>query len=205
MASDLPRSPAGLADAIDRFTTALGTRDGASASGLTADDLAAQTANVAAIRAAITARDAAEAPYRAAVKALEKAYDSAEDAFRPVRRQAANHAAMTPDMRALAGLPATGARTMAAPLPAVTDLTAVPLPSGSVALDWTGPTGGSLRYEVFAVALDEDGGTWGLIGSATATDFVHRDAAPGARSAYRVEAVRGERRGEPSNEASVYA
>ena len=36
-------------------------------------------------------------------------------------------------------------------------------------------------------------------------DFTDRDAKPGARSAYRVEAVRGERRGEPSNEAAVHA
>jgi hypothetical protein len=50
-----------------------------------------------------------------------------------------------------------------------------------------------------------DGSEWALIGSASATDFTRRDAAPGVRTAYRVQAVRGERRGEVSNVASASA
>ena len=151
------------------------------------------------------ARDDADVPYRAAVKALKATFERAEDEHRPARRQASNYRAMTPEIRAAAGLPAVADRSAAAALPAITDLSAVPRPSGAVFLDWTGPTGGSLRYEVFEMPLDGGCGAWALVGSASATDFTHRDAAPAARTAYRVEAVRGGRRGEPSDEAAVYA
>lgn len=205
MPDTFPRTPSDLAHAIDRFVNALSGKEGQEASGLSAADLAADQANADAIRAALKAKDEAEAPYRAAVKKVEATFDAAEEDHRRSRRQASNHKGMTPELRAAAGLPAVADRATAAGLPTVADLTAVPRPSGAVFLDWTGPTGGSLRYEVFELSLDEDGGAWTLVGSATRTDFTYREAVPGARSAFRVEAVRGERRGEPSNEASVYA
>lgn len=47
-------------------------------------------------------------------------------------------------------------------------------------------------------------GSWALVGSATATDFLHREAGAGVARHYRVVARRGELEGKPSNEASVY-
>ncbi|HEX9950217.1 MAG TPA: hypothetical protein VGB53_00475 [Rubricoccaceae bacterium] len=208
MATSVPRSSASLADAIDTFVAALGGA-GKDAGGLPPDTFADLTGRAATLREALGARATAEKAFRAAIKTAETAHDAAEDAFRPARRQANNHAGMTDALRAAAGLGAPVGQGGPGAMPAITDLTAVPRPSGSVFLDWSGPSGGSLRYEVFEAALgaasSTAGGTWRLVGSASATDFTVRDAVPGARSAYRVEAVRGERRGEPSNEAAVYA
>lgn len=202
MANSVPRTPAALASAIDTFVDALGTADGKVASKLTGDDFTDLTKAADQIRTATDLKNDADKAYRAAVRAEEAAVDAAEDLFRPARREANNSRAMTPELRAAAGLADPVAEGGPGELPAVTDLVALVRPSGAVFLDWTGPTGGALRYEVSMLALDEDGGDWERLGAATATDYTDREAAPGERRSYRVHAVRGERTGEVSNVAS---
>ncbi len=202
MADSIPRTPATLASAIDTFVAALGTDEGKAASKLTDDDLSDLSKAAGRVRTATDAKVTAEKAYRKAVRAEEMAVDEAEDLFRPARREANNSRAMTDDLRAAAGLSDPVAAGGTGTLPTVTDLTALVRPSGAVFLDWTGPSGGSLRYEVFALSLDEDGGEWQRLGAASATDYTDREALPGARTSYRVQAVRGERAGEVSNVAS---
>ncbi len=84
----------------------------------------------------------------------------------------------------------------------MTDLAALRRASGVVFLDWSGPTGGPLRYEVFTREGDETA-PWDLVGAASATDFTHRGAAVGAHRDYHVVPCRGERRGDASNVAGL--
>jgi hypothetical protein len=199
-AAPRPRCPAtgspsprpDLAREADRFARALDTPEGRAASGLDAAAFAGLAALVADLRAAVTARAGAEAARRAAVVVQRAAHRAATARLRALRRQASGHTAMTDDLRAAAGLPL------------VAGLTALRRPSGAVFLDWTGPTGGALRYEVFGRDPDGAGaGAWRLLGAATGTDFVDRTAPPGRTRVYRVEPCRGARRGEPSGEAAV--
>lgn len=196
-------SPADLAREADRFAHALDTPEGRAASGLDAAAFAGLAALVADLRAATRARLDAEAARRAAVVVQRAAHRAATARLRALRRQADGHAAMTEALREAAGLPLRR-RRRTAPLPVVDGLTALRRPSGAVFLDWTGPTGGALRYEVFG--RDPDGAdpeAWRLLGAATGTDFVDRSAPPGHPRVYRVEPCRGARRGEPSGQAVV--
>ncbi|HYE94656.1 MAG TPA: hypothetical protein VD962_00475 [Rubricoccaceae bacterium] len=200
--SGLPRNPAALADHADGFVAALNTPAGQAASGLTAAQFTALSTAMTDLRTFVGERETAAATYRAAVEKVEGQQETAEALYRDLRRQANGHTAMTDELRALAGLPIRDDTPSPGALPAVDDLTAVGRPSGSNFLDWSGPTGGGLRYEVFTRLAA--GGEWTLVGSSTSTDFLHQEAGAGVARYYRVVARRGERAGEPSNEAAVY-
>lgn len=200
--SRLPRNPIELADHADDFVAAIGTAGGLTASGLTAAQITALSGAMTALRNADGARDTAEVAYRAAVEGVEVAQRTAEALYRDLRQQANNHTNMTDTLRQQARLTVRDTEPTPGDLPAITDLTALGRPSGTNFLDWSGPTGGSLRYEVFSSPAG--GGPWTLVGSATTTEFLHRDAGAGTTRHYRVIARRGDLEGEPSNEASVY-
>jgi hypothetical protein len=199
---DLPRSSATLADHAAHFTVALDNPEGHAASGLTPAQFADLGAEVSALRDALGAQAEALRAYRAATVAVRAAHRGTEARYRALRQQANNHSAMTDGLRKRAGLPVRDREPSPGLLPEITDLAAHPRPDGAVRLKWTGPTGGALRYEVFTrVGTD---GAWTLVGSASATKFVHEGAGAGVTRYYRVEACRGTRRGEPSNVAAVY-
>ena len=198
----VPRSPLALADAADTFADALDDAAGHTASGLTAAQFTDLRARATAVRNAEAASADAERAYRAAVRTADTAHDGLDETYRALRGQADRHTNMTDELRERAGIGTSDGSPSPGTLPTITDLTAVRRPSGAVFLDWSGPTGGTLRYEVFA---REGDGAWALIGSATATDFTHRGGAPAAHRDYHVVPCRGERRGEPSNVAGLDA
>ena len=198
----LPRNPSELADHADDFVAAIGTPTGLTASGLDPAQITALTDAMTALRASLTARNTAETAYRAAVEAAQEAHETAEALYRGLRQQASNHTNMTDPLREQARLTVPDDKLSPGVLPEILDLTAQGHASGANFLDWSGPTSGGLRYEVFA--SETAGGPWSLVGSATQTAFVHHDAGAGLTRHYRVIARRGEREGLPSNEASVY-
>ena len=198
----LPRNPIALADHADGFIATLGTPIGLAASGLTAAQITDLTSAMTALRSAVSAKDAAELAFRGAVETEEGAHEAAEALYRALRQQANHYPDMTDGLRAQAGLTVSDDEPTPGGFPTVADLTAQGRPTGSNFLDWSGPTGGNLRYEVYSRLAS--GGDWALVGSATATDFLHQGAGAGVARYYHVVACRGRQRGEPSNEAAVY-
>jgi hypothetical protein len=196
----VPRTPLALAAATDQFITALGTAGGLAASGLTAAQLTDLGNLATAVRNAETARDEAEGTYRAAVQAADGAHEALETRYRTLRSQADKHSNMTDELRAQAGI-GTPDPLPGPDLPTVTDLAASRRAAGVVFLDWSGPSGSNLRYEVFVRENDE--APWDLVGSASATDFTHEGVATGSHRQYQVVACRGERRGDPSSIAAL--
>jgi hypothetical protein len=155
-----------------------------------------------ALRNAVGAKNAAALALEGALETEEGTHETAEDLYRALRQQATRHPNMTDALRAEAGMTVADDEPTPGGFPTVTDLTAMGRATGSNFLDWTGPTGGNLRYEVYSRLAS--GGGWTLVGSSTATDFLHQGAGAGVARYYHVVACRGQQRGEPSNEAAVY-
>jgi len=197
-----PRNPLSLAGHADRFRDTLSTPEGLAQSGLTEAQLAELAAATDAIRTTQEARADAERALRTAVVAAREAHRRGEALYRALRQQATRHTAMTDAPCKRAGLNVRDREPSPGLLPEITDLTACPLPQGATRLDWTGPSGGALRCEVFTREGVE--GPWVMVGSASATKFVHEGAGAGVRRYYCVEPCRGTRRGDPSNIAAVY-
>lgn len=203
MPTPLPRNADELARHVARFIDALDNPAGHTASGIDAADFTALGADFDTLHDDLKAQREAEAAHRAAVEKAQGSRRTAEARYRALRQQAGNHTAMTDALRASAGLTVRDREPSPGALPEILDLAAFPRPNGSTRLTWTGPTGGSLRYEVFS-HLGADA-AWVLVGSATATQFTHEKAGAGVHRTYHVQACRGRRRSEPSNLASVYA
>ena len=196
----VPRTPLALAGATDQVIAAFGTPAGLAASGLTPAQLTELSDLAADVRAKETARDAAEGAFRAAVAAADASHAALEARYRAARSQAINHSNMTDELLQEAGIGATDA-PLPGELPTVTDLSAVRRAAAVVFVDWTGPSGSALRYEVFARESAE--APWDLVGSATATEFTHEGADTSLHRQYQVVARRGERHGDPSNIAAI--
>ena len=196
-ATPFPTSAQGFVEATTAFVAALDTAEGRAASGLTEAQLAELSAASTAFESAQRDQNTAYAAYRATLPVTDAAADELERLYRAARKQANAAPGMTASLREAAGIGTPDPTHGSGELPVPERLEATRRPSGTVFLDWDGPTGGSLRYEVFARPDGDPATPWALVGSASSTDFTHRDAGPGPRR-YRVEACRGERRGEPS-------
>lgn len=197
----IPRSPLALAGAAEQFAEALNNVLGQAASGLTAAQFTNLLSLATAVRAAEESKEDAENAYRASVATARTAHAQLEDVYRALRSQANEHTNMTAVLREQSGI---GTPEAGGPgeLPLIEDLSALRQPSGKIVLEWTGPTGTSLRYEVFA---RDEGGDWVLVGSASSTDFTHQGAPPAGHRDYQVVPLRGDRRGDPSNIAGLDA
>ncbi len=188
---------------IDKFLTALNNAGGQAASGIPAAQFTALQTARADLNTAINDRVAKEAAFRTAVDVQAARQIAAETQLRNLGRAANNALGMTDALRTSAGLTIRDRNPSAAPLPLVKDLTVIGRPNGNNFLDWTGDTGGSLRYLVYV--KENKTGEWILVGSVANTDFLHRNAGAGVPRVYRIVAQRGKREGEPGNEASVYS
>ncbi len=188
---------------IDKFLTALNNAGGQAASGIPAAQFTALQTARADLNTAINDRVAKEAAFRTAVDVQTARQATAETQLRNLGRAANNALGMTDALRTSAGLTIRDRNPSAAPLPLVQDLTVIGRPNGNNFLDWTGDTGGSLRYLIFV--KNDTTGDWTLVGSVSNTDFLHRNAGAGVPRVYRIVAQRGKREGEPGNEASVYS
>src|SRR5690606_11799323 len=197
----VPRSP--LAAAAEQFAEVLNTVQGIAASGLTADQFTDLLDAATTVRSAEEAKEDAENFYRASVETALSAHEALEDLYRAMRSQANEHTNMTDELREQAGI---GTPDPGGPgeLPLILDLSAYRHVTGKIVLDWTGPTGTSLRYEVFA-RDGGDGNPWVLVGSASSTDFTHEGAPLTGHRDYHVVPLRGDRRGDTSNVAGVDA
>ena len=189
---------------ISQFTTALNTPGGITASGLTVAELTALGALNSDLNAKNTAQLAAEAAFRGAVDATEASLAAASALLRQLGRAANGNTLMTDAFRNAAGLTVRDTEPTPGALPVVADLAVVGRPNGNNFLDWGTPAGvaAGIVWEI-ETALGV-GGVWTLAGSTSRTDFLHEGAGAGVHRLYRVVAKRGERRGEPGNEAAVY-
>lgn len=216
MADWISQNPTELLAQMEQFETALNTPAGRAASGLSDPEFAALSGKRAALQSAEQSKRDALADYRAAVAQADLDETDAIATLRTLGRVATNAANMTNALRQRAGLtPRSSGGITPAPLPQIADLAAVPALSGDNRLAWTGPTGGSLQYLVYGRVMDaarqkgapgladEDG--WALLGATTGTAFVHQNAGLGVPWTYRTVPQRGQRQGEPSNDAAVFA
>ena len=89
-----------------------------------------------------------------------------------------------------------------AEIPTVDDLVALPRASGHTFLDWSGPTGGGISYEIETRTKADS--PWEKLDYTLKTAYTHTDAGAGVHREYRVLPKRSDRVGEPSNTASVY-
>ena len=93
-------------------------------------------------------------------------------------------------------------RSGQADIPLVSDLVALPRPSGHNFLDWSGPTGGGISYEIETRTGPDKG--WEKLDYTLKTAYTHTEAGAGVHREYRILPKRSDRAGEPSNTASVY-
>lgn len=189
---------------IDQFVTALNNPGGLTASGLTAPNMTSLTNAKTDLQAKFTDQQAKEAAFRGAVDATEASQDTAEDLLRQFGRAANNNPNMTDTYRNAAGLTVRDTEPTPRPLPVVEDLAVVGRPNGNNFLDWSVPAGegDGVTWEV-ETALGASG-NWTVVGATSRTDFLHENAGAGTHRLYRVIAKRGNRKGEPGNEAAVY-
>lgn len=187
---------------IDRFAAAFSTASTQAAAGLSAAQVTALTGARTTLNTTLTNRATAQSALDAAQQSVKLAQADAERLLRAAGRTAGNAAGMTDALRGQAGLSIRGLATGQGELPTVTNLVVLPRPSGANFLDWSGPTGGSLLYDIYTRPTAT--GEWTLVGSATATDFLHRDAGAGVTRHYKIVPRRGQREGESSNEAIAY-
>jgi hypothetical protein len=204
MPSDwIEQDPHKLADQIETFVDAFDTPEKLVAGSVTAAQLAALTTHKTALRAKTTAKETLEAQYRAAVQEEKSVQALAEAELRAIGQQAQNSAAMTDTLRLAAGLNVRKQTSSGhAEIPRVDDLVALPRPSGHTFLDWSGPTGGGISYEVETRTKADS--PWEKLDYTLKTAYTHTDAGAGVHREYRVVPKRSDRVGEPSNTASVY-
>ncbi|WP_395139879.1 hypothetical protein, partial [Armatimonas sp.] len=84
-------------------------------------------------------------------------------------------------------------------IPGVDDLVCKPRPSGDNFLDWSGPTGSGITYDI--ETRTGPGQPWEKIGYTTRTAWLHENAGAGIHREYRIVPQRSGRSGEPSNAA----
>jgi hypothetical protein len=117
-------------------------------------------------------------------------------------RMASGSQNMTDLLRGAAGITIRDTDPSPRPLPLVSDLAAVGRASGNNFLDWSAADAAGVTWQV--ETADVDAGPWMVIGSTSATHFLHEGAGAGVTRKYRVIPKRGDRVGEPSNIAAVY-
>jgi hypothetical protein len=129
---------------------------------------------------------------------------AATNNLRLLGRAANSNTNMTDVFRNSAGLTVRDTEPTPGALPVVLDLAVVGRPNGNNFLDWGTPAGvaAGIGWEIES-ALGA-AGAWLLVGSTSRTDFIHEGAGAGTHRLYRIVATRGNRRGEPGNEAAVY-
>ena len=179
MPSDwIEQDPHKLADQIETFVDAFDTPEKRTAGSVTAAQLAALTTHKTALRAKTTAKETLEAQYRAAVQEEKSVQALAEAELRTIGQQAQNSAAMTDALRIAAGLNVRKqTRSGQAEIPTVDDLVALPRASGHTFLDWSGPTGGGISYEVETRTKADS--PWEKLDYTLKTAYTHTDAGAG--------------------------
>lgn len=189
---------------ILRFTDALNTVAGRAASGLAEARLDALRAMAEDLAGKYAGQLAAKAAFRAAVGATQAQHSGSKAELRTLGRAANAFTAMTDAFRNAAGLTIRDTVPTPGDLSVVENLAVVGRPSGSNFLDWSvsAEVRPGIVWQVFS-ALGASG-AWELVGATTRTDFLHEGAGAGVHRLYRVVATRGNRAGEPGNEAAVY-
>ena len=202
MADWIRQNPAELADQVDQFVTALNNVGGQAASTLLPANFTDLIARVATLRTSTDDKFAKKGAYEAAV---QKELDDAAALTAPFRqygRQANNAQTMTDAYRGAAGLTIKDTEPSPRDLPLVVDLSVNGRQSGNNFLDWSAANAAGVGWQVETAPATA--GPWTIVGTTTATFFVHEGAGAGTRRLYRVIPTRGSRVGEPSNEAAVY-
>jgi hypothetical protein len=198
------RNTLALIAQVDQFITALNNPGGLTASGLTG----AQLTNLGTMNTALqtdhTDQLAKEAAFRASVDLTQADQAALTAEFRSLGRAANGNSAMTDAYRAAAGLTIRDLEPSPGDLPLIEDLAVIGRPNGNNFLDWGTPVGVApgIVWEV-QCALGATA-PFGVVGATSRTDFLHEGAGAGVHRIYRVVATRGNRRGEPGNEAAVY-
>jgi len=189
---------------IDQFVTALNGAGGLAASGLTAAELTALGALKTTLQADYTDQLAQDAALEAAVDKTQTDQSAAAAMLRALGRAANGNSAMTDAYRAAAGLTIRDTEPTPGDIPVVVDLAVIGRPNGNNFLDWSIPAGIAPGIVWEIQAAPGVGQDFVIVGTTSRTDFLHEGAGAGVHRLYRVVAKRGNRRGEPGNEAAVY-
>jgi len=188
---------------ISRFLEAIDTPDGQAKAKLTPAQLLVLHNKQSALLDACDLRDSAEATFSASVRTQSEAHSAAASELRNLGRAAQSSESMDNPTREAAGLTIrqrTGKGN--ATIPVVEDLICRPRPSGENFLDWSGPTGGGITYNI--ECRTAAGQPWVLVGYSTRTAYLHEEAGSGVHREYRVIPQRSGRAGSPSNAATAY-
>jgi len=188
---------------INKFVTALNGAGGLAASGLTAPQLTALGAMATTLQADYTDQLAKQAAAAGAVDKTQTDQAAAAAELRNLGRAANGYSAMTDFYRDASGLTIRDTTPTPGDLPVVADLAVVGRPNGNNFLDWSIPAGiaSGITWEIQAApGVGQD---FVIVGTTSRTDFLHESAGAGVHRLYRVVAKRGNRRGEPGNEAAV--
>ncbi len=197
----VPRDPDDLIAKINQFVAALNNTAGQAASHITAAQFTILIALRDSLIAAKDDRKSKSDLLDAAQQVFSGAVDDGRDSLRELGGVARGH--LSNELKAQSGLTVADLTPSPGELPTVDDVIAQVRPNSNIFIDWSGLTGGSLIYLIQS-RLDTQT-EWTLVGSTTRTDFLHVGAVPGVLRHYRVVAQRGQRVGEPSNVATVYA
>ena len=145
----IARNPRELLVQITLFLDALDTDAGRAKSKLTAAQLASLRGLHTALLGFMEDKEHLEMSLSAAVSAMNEGYNEAAAAFRALAREAQASSVMDDATRKAAGLTVreqTGKGH--GDIPTVDDLICKPRPSGDNFLDWSGPTGSGITYDI---------------------------------------------------------
>lgn len=196
-------TPRELVVQIGHFLAALDTEAGRTKSKLTKAQFDELRTNLSALTAQIETKEGAETALAAAQKTLDLGYDATAALFRTVGREAQGSSLMDDPTREAAGLTVRKNTSKGfGEIPVVEDLICKPRPSGDNFLDWSGPTGGGITYDIETRAAE--GKPWEKIGYTTRTAYLHESAGAGVHREYRIVPQRSGRSGKPGNVAAAY-
>jgi len=198
----ISHNPRELLRQITRFLEAIDTPTGQAKSKLTPAQLTVLHERQSALLDACDMRDSAEAAFNTAVRTQSGAYDAAASELRGLGKAAQASSTMDDPTREAAGLtiPKRTGKGNAA-IPVVKDLICQPRPGGDNYLDWSGPTGTGITYNIEQRTSPDQ--PWAFVGYTTRTAYIHEDAGAGIHREYRIVPQRTGRAGTPSNTAGA--
>ena len=199
----ISQNPREMLRQINRFLEAIDTPTGQAKAKLTPAQLIVLHTRHSALLDACDQKDLIEANFGTAVRTQTEAYEAAAKEFRTLGRLAQASDVMDDPTREGAGLRIRERRGRGlGALPLVEDLICKPRPGGDNFLDWSGPTGSGITYNIECrVALDK---SWEPVGYTTRTAYLHESSGAGNRAEYRVVPQRSGRVGKPSNTMTAY-
>lgn len=149
-------------------------------------DLTTVTNAKAALKAAVSDKDAQRATSSTVVRAYAQ--------------QIKNNPLATNEIKNAFGINTSS--TSNPPVQIPTALSATPSATGTARLKWS--KNGNIRGTVYLVET-KNGSTWSLHGTTTKSSFTDATATPGVQKTYRVRAQRASITSGPSNEAVIYS